>query len=247
MLYTITNTGSTNARPSAIGANTISVSFEGEHIFTVANFTTETTPPYEDPEDDALSYIKILTLPLHGELQVDTVAISAGTIVSAGVIAAGNLKYVAQNPGSAFAETLPAFAFDVADVGSNTLSALTEGVITMSVADEINLPPSNVGDNTINGAYGTTVVFTAADFTANTTPPYSDPEGDAAYKVKITTLPPSGVLSFNGSPVIANQEILLSSVDSGYLVFNQDISVKGSQIIDFNFSISDIGSEQFTA
>ena len=31
MLYTITNTGSTNARPSAIGANSIAVDFEGEH------------------------------------------------------------------------------------------------------------------------------------------------------------------------------------------------------------------------
>mgnify|MGYP003650928965 CR=1 FL=1 len=60
MLYTITNTGSTNARPSSIGSNSISVDYEGEYVFTVANFTTETTPPYEDPEGDALSYIKVL-------------------------------------------------------------------------------------------------------------------------------------------------------------------------------------------
>jgi hypothetical protein len=90
-------------------------------------------------------------------------------------------------------------------------------------------------------------VFTAADFTTNTTPAYSDPESDAPYKLKITTLPLSGLLSFNGSPVFVNQEVLLSAVDSGYLVFNQDLAVKSSQTIAFTFSISDVSSEQFTS
>ena len=188
MLYTITNTGSTNARPSAIGANSIAVDFEGEHVFTVANFTTETTPVYADPEGDALSYIKVITLPTNGELQVDAVTISAGTIVSTGVISAGNFKYVAPNPG-AFVKGDAAFTFDAADSGSNTLSGLSDGVITFSINAEVNSPPDSVGDNTVNGTYGTTTTFTAADFTTNTTPAYSDPDGDAAYKVKVTSLP----------------------------------------------------------
>jgi len=246
MLYTITNTGSTNARPSAIGANSISVDYEGEHVFTVVNFTTETTPAYADPEGDAPSYIKVLTLPSAGELQVDAVAITAGAIVSTGVISAGNFKYIADNPGVAPVAAYT-FTFDIADAGSNTLSGLSDGVMSLSINAEVNSPPDSVGDNTVNGTYGTTTVFDAADFTTNTTPAYGDPEGDAAYKVKITSLPPSGTLSFNGSPVLVNQEILLSSVDAGYLVFNQDPSVKGSQTIDFDFSISDVGSEQFTA
>lgn len=246
MLYTITNTGSTNARPSAIGKNAITVDFEGEHVFTVANFTTETTPAYADPEGNALSYVKVITLPSAGELQVDAVAISAGAIVSTGVISAGNFKYIADNPGVTLSPAY-SFSFDVADAGSNTLSGLSTGIMGITINAEVNSPPDSVGDNTVNGTYGVTTTFTAADFTTNTTPAYSDPDGDAAYKVKVTSLPLSGVLSFNGSPVLVNQEILLSSVDSGYLVFNQDIAVKGSQVISFNFSISDVGSEQFTA
>jgi len=247
MLYTITNTGSTNARPSSIGANTIPVAFEGEVVFTVANFTTETTPPYEDPEGDALSYIKVMTLPSKGELQVDGVAIIAGTIVSAGVISAGNFKYVAAIPGTSFVKNPYSFVFDCADIGSNTLSALVGGVITFDSQPEINLAPDVIGDNTVFGTYGVTTVFTAADFTTNTTPPYNDPEGDIPYKVKILSLPSDGTLSFNGLSVAINQEILLSSVDSGYLTFTQNPAAKGSQILEFDFAVSDLGSKEFTS
>lgn len=246
MLYTITNTGSTNARPSSIGSNSISVDYESEYVFTVANFTTETTPPYEDPEGDALSYIKVFTLPSKGELQVNGVAITAETIVSAGVIAAGNFKYVSENPGISFIKDDYTFRFDCADVGSNTLSSLLSGVMSINVNAEVNLPPDVIGDYTINGTYNNTIVFSSADFTTNTVPAYNDPEGDLPYKVKVLSLPLDGTLSFNGSPVFINQEILLSSVDSGYLTYTQNPAVKGSQILNFDFAVSDFGSKQFT-
>ena len=119
--------------------------------------------------------------------------------------------------------------------------------MSLQLTAAANSAPATVGDNTVSFGYGVTKVFTAADFTTNTTPAYSDPEVDSPYKLKITTLPLSGSLSFNGSPVFINQEVLLSAVDSGYLVFNQDLAVKSSQTIAFTFSISDVGSEQFTS
>jgi len=248
MLYTITNSGSANSRPSQIGANTVATTYGTSYVFTLADFTTGTTPPYADPEDDALSYIKVLTLPSQGELHVNDVAISANTIVSVGVISTGNFKLVppATAPGG-LAELVPSFTFDCADAGSNQLSGLGAGVMSLSLTSAANSAPSTVGDNTVLFGYGVTKVFSAADFTTNTTPAYSDPEGNAAYKVKITSLPSSGSLTFNGSPVLINQEILLSAVDSGYLTFNQDLAVKSSQTITFDFSISDVGSEQFTS
>ena len=248
MLYTITNSGSTNSRPTQIGANTVATTYGTSYVFTLADFTTGTTPIYSDPEGDALSYIQVITLPSQGELHIDDVAISAGQLVTVGIIAAGNFKLVppATKPGG-FAELVPSFKFDCADAGSNSLSGLDTGVMSLTLTTVANSAPSTVGDNTIFRPYGVTKVFTAADFTTNTTPPYSDPEGDLAYKVKITSLPTSGSLSFNGSGVTINQEILLSSVDAGYLVFDQDLAVKSSQAIAFNFAISDVGSEQFTA
>ena len=248
MLYTITNGGSVNSRPTQIGANTVSTTYGTSYVFTLADFTTGTTPVYSDPEGDAMSYIKIITLPSQGEIHVNDVAIVAGTLVTAGVIDTGNLKFVppATAPGG-FAELLPHFDFDCADAGSNALSGLTAGIMSLSLTSAVNSAPDAVGNNTVAFSYGVAKVFTAADFTTNTTPAYNDPEGDAPYKVKITSLPSSGTLNFNGSPVFANQEILLSSVDAGYLSFSQDLAVKGTQSVTFDFSISDVGSEQFTA
>ena len=119
--------------------------------------------------------------------------------------------------------------------------------MNLTLTSAPNSAPATVGDNTILFGYGVAKVFAAADFTTNTTPAYSDPEGDLPYKLKITSLPTSGSLSFNGSPVTINQEMLLSSVDAGYLVYSQDLAVKSSQTIAFDFAISDVGSEQFTA
>lgn len=249
MLYTITNSGSANSRPSQIGANTVATTYGTSYVFTLADFTTGTTPPYADPEDDALSYIKVLTLPSQGELHVNDVAIAANTIVSVGVISTGNFKLVppATMPGILVSELVPSFKFDCADAGSNSLSGLDTGVMSLSLTSAANLAPSTVGDNTILFGYGVAKVFAAADFTTNTTPAYSDPEGDLPYKLKVTSLPTSGSLSFNGSPVAINQEMLLSSVDAGYLIYSQDLSVKSSQSVTFDFAISDVGSEQFTA
>ena len=248
MLYTITNSGSLNSRPTQIGANEVATTYGTSYVFTLADFTTGTTPAYSDPEGDAMSYIKILTLPSQGELHVNDVAVVAGTLVTAGVIDTGNLKYVPLSAPTVvvIGERLH-FDFDCADAGSNALSGLDTGVMGLTVALAQNSAPDAVGDNTVAFSYGVAKVFTAADFTTNTTPAYNDPEGDAPYKVKITSLPTSGVLNFNGSPVFANQEILLSSVDAGYLSFSQDLAVKGSQTVTFDFSISDVGSEQFTA
>ena len=248
MLYTITNSGSLNSRPTQIGANTVATTYGTNYVFTLADFTTGTTPVYSDPEGDAMSYIKIITLPSQGELHVNDVAVVAGTLVTAGVIDTGNFKFVppATDPGG-LAELIPRFDFDCADAGSNALSGLTTGVMSLALTSVPNSAPDAVGDNTLAFSYGVAKVFTAADFTTNTTPAYNDPEGDAPYKVKITSLPTSGVLNFNGSPVFVNQELLLSSVDAGYLSFSQDLAVKGTQTVTFDFSISDVGSEQFTA
>tara|TARA_R110000796_G_scaffold181330_1_gene297943 strand:- start:90568 stop:91293 length:726 start_codon:yes stop_codon:yes gene_type:complete len=240
MLYTVTNSGLQNGRPTAIGANTISIAFAATHVFTLANFTTETTPAYSDPEDDALSYIKILSLPATGTLKIDGVDAILGDQVSSGQISTGNLTYVSAGAGDF------TFEFDAADVGSNSLSGLSTGIITMSVATAINLPPSAVGDNTLAAAYGDSITFTVANFTSETTPSYADPEGDAASLVKILTLPADGTLVFNGIDVIVNQEMTVSEIASGYLVYNPDLAITILQSLTFDFSVADAGSGTHT-
>lgn len=245
MLYTVTNGGLQNGRPTAIGSVSIPVDFGNTHIFTIANFTTETSPAYSDPENDPLAYIKILSLPPFGTLSVTGIifqAITVGTIIQAATISSGNLLYTPSVQPEGYTA---AFKFDAADTGSSSLSGLI-GNVSMVLAAQVNGKPTTIGDNTISKNYSDSHVFTSAQFTTDTTPPYSDPEGDDPLSVKILTLPASGTIQFNGSDVIVNQVILISEIDLGYLVYQPDLLVKTVQSLTFNFSVSDVGSGSFT-
>ena len=202
----------------------------------VANFTTETTPAYSDPEDDALSLIKILTLPSVGTLKLNGIDVIVGQQITSGQISTNNFTYVSTIDGDY------TFTFDAADVGSNSLSGLSTGIITMSVAEKINLPPSVVGDNAFNLSYGDSLIFTTANFTSGTTPAYVDPEGDPPQSVKILSLPANGDLVHNGINVIVNQVIPVSEINSGYLIYEPDLSETALQNLSFNFSVADTGS-----
>lgn len=240
MLYTITNSGLQNGRPTQIGANTINIAFGATHTFTVANFTTETTPVYSDPEGDALSFIKILSLPSTGTLQVNGVDVTLNQVITVANITTNNFTYISNGSGSF------SFQFDAADAGSNSLSGLSSGLINMVVAVAVNLPPDVVGDNAFILDYGETKVFTVADFTTGTTPAYNDPEGDPASKIKILTLPANGLLKFNGVNVLVNQEMTVAEIAAGYLVYEPDLLIETLQSLSFTYAIADSGSGQYS-
>jgi len=108
-----------------------------------------------------------------------------------------------------------------------------------------NLPASEVGDGTTSTDHGVTVVFTRAMFTTSTTPPYADPEGDAALNLKVTSLPIAGILKLNGVNVTLNQIISFANIDSGlftYLPDNADLTAYSTV---FTFEIADAGSGIF--
>ena len=246
MIYTVTNSGleGINGRPTSIGENTITINWGEEYVHNVANFTTETTPVYSDPENDPLSYIKVLSRPDQGKLYLNGVEVQTGDTITSGDLSTGNLKYV---PLSSLPEDgyLTAWRFDAADTGSNSLTGTLDGVIIMEVLSGVNLPPDVVGDKSISLAYGVTKVFSTADFTSGTIPAYNDPEGDAPYQLKILDLPSAGFLLFNNIVVVANQVIDFTEVDAGYLRYMPDNAIVTSQSLNFNFSVSDTGSNQF--
>ena len=239
MLITITNGGLPNGRPTKIGVNAIDVLYGVQHVFTIANFTTETSPPYSDPENDPLSYIKILSLPSTGVIELNSSPVSINDNISSGDLSSGNLIYIPSSSGYF------QFLFDVADTGSNSLSGLDTGLISMNVADEINLPPTAVGNGAISIDYSVTIFFTRANFTTNTTPSYSDPENDSAESLKILSLPSAGTLRHNGSVVTINQVIPFTEIDAGYFIYLPNITITDSQQLDFDFSIADSGSGIF--
>lgn len=240
MIISITTSALSNSRPSAIGSNSISIDYGNDYTFTLADFTTDTSPAYADPEGDELSFVYISTLPSIGELQVNGSAVSIGDEIVSGDISTGNFTYVSDT--GVTDQTTVSFTFDIADQGSSTVSGLDDGIMTIVIAEEENEPPSNIDDNSLGLSYAQSVVFTSANFQVG----YSDPEGDAAYSIKILSLPSAGTLTLDGSAVSINQEILFTEISAGYLVYTPEISVTTAVDYSFEFSISDEGSKEFT-
>lgn len=112
-----------NQPPSSVGDNSVTIANGSTHIFTVAQFTTETTPAYADPEGDNASQLKITGLPVDGELQFNGVPVTLNQIIpltGAISVSSGAFRYVSeQNSPTADTET---FTFQISDEGSGLFS-----------------------------------------------------------------------------------------------------------------------------
>jgi len=118
--------------------------------------------------------------------------------------------------------------------------------ITMDSGAYVNLPPDVVGDNTLATDNRTTLIYTMAMFTTGTTPPYNDPEGDAADAVRVDTLPVDGELQLNAVAVTPGQIISKVDIDNNLFTFvppDQD----GLDQDTWTFSVRDTGSGQFSS
>jgi len=244
--FTVTVNSKDNQPPNQIGNNLIGLDHNTEYVFTIDDFTTNTTPSYSDPEDDPASSIRILALPDIGNLEFNNTPI---TIVPRDVtsveLLAGLLTYQA-DPLNTDGYISGTFKFDVADSGSLQYSGL-EAFMTFKVAPVSNSPATEVGDNSVTIEYGEVIVFTSADFTTNTTPAYSDPENDNPALLRIDSLPSSGTLLLNNVPVVINQVILFSDIAAGNLTFENDPTDTDGETTNFNFSIADSGSGIFVS
>lgn len=131
--------------------------------------------------------------------------------------------------------------FKTSDNNSNKkFSNMATMIINVSAKE--NLPPI-IGNNEIDIEYNSTYVFTQDDFTTNTTPPYSDPEGNPPYKLKVLSLPVNGIFTFNGINITVNQEILFTDINSGLLQITGTKADINGESFSFNFTISDTGSQ----
>jgi large repetitive protein len=117
---------------------------------------------------------------------------------------------------------------------------------TINISGPANQPPT-IGDGERSTSYGTMVVFKRADFTTNTTPPYSDPEGDAPLNLKVTSLPAGGTLKLDGIDVTINQEIPFSDIDLNKLTYTPDNANTAAHDVTFGFEISDTGSATYVS
>lgn len=240
---TISIAAAINQPPNSTGWGSAAMLYNALYVFTLEDFTTETIPPYADPEGDALENVKITVLPTLGSLLLSAVPVVANDNISSADLIAGNLTYqadVAVTAGYFDADMM----FTVSDVGSSTFTSPAYRFELTAEAQE-NQPPSAVGDGVMNLEYGETGVFTRAMFTTLATPPYADPEGDAALILKITGLPVLGEIQLNGVPVIVNQTITFANIDLGVLTYVPDLADTDGDMQGFTHQIADEGSGEF--
>tara|TARA_R110002049_G_scaffold231127_1_gene403367 strand:- start:12581 stop:13318 length:738 start_codon:yes stop_codon:yes gene_type:complete len=231
-----------NLPPSASGWNSISVAYGATHVFTLANFTTETTPPYADPEGDGLKEIKITALPSQGTLKKGVTAVSVSDVITNAELVAGDLTYESDS-GDTDGYSDGFMEFLVSDDGSSTFTTSPK-TITFVVAGNVNQAPSSVGDGELDIVVGSTTIFTRAMLTSGLNPAYSDPEGDAALNLLIETVPVYGNLYLNGVLVVDDQVIPFADIDAGNLTYVNDSLATISDEL-FSFKISDAGSGEY--
>ena len=209
-----------------------------DYIFQTRDFTTN----FSDPYDGSYKTVRITSLPSNGILKYNGENVAVGFEFN---IANVNNLVLSINGLTGVVSTF--FTFQTSNDNINTLFS-NMATFTINIDAQINQPPSTVGDNSITIANSATYIFTVADFTTNTTPPYADPEGDAAENLRILSLPVDGEIQFNGVTVTLNQIIPFTgaqSIASGLLRYVASATNPAADIESFNFEISDSGSNTF--
>ncbi len=105
-----------NLAPTEVGDGSETIGFGEDLVFTRAMFTTDTSPAYSDPESDAASLLKIVSLPTSGVLKLNGVLVSANQEIDFANIDSGLLVFTGDI--SSLSGVTSTFEFQIADVGS---------------------------------------------------------------------------------------------------------------------------------
>lgn len=230
---TITTLVHGNNAPTVNG-NIITLDGELLYYFTPEQFKVN----FNDVDGDLPELVRIESLPSSGALLFNNEYISEGFIFN--ISDANLLAY--ERIDDPYNDN---FIFRTSDDNITNKLFSNMANFTITVEGKINQPPV-VGDGTASSDYNTPITFTRAMFTTNTTPPYSDPEGDAALKLKITVLPATGTIKLSGVAISANAIIDFTDIDAGLLTFSPDPAQTSTHVPSFTFGIADAGSNIFS-
>ncbi|MBF0187870.1 MAG: DUF4347 domain-containing protein [Magnetococcales bacterium] len=160
------------------------------------------TTYFADPDGDALAAIIVKTLPEHGSLLLNGVAVTVNQEIAAADL--GKLTFV---PTANWHGTT-AFTYGVSDG-----KIVAEGTATARIGvASVNDAPT-LTDGIQTGREDSGLSIEADAFTRA----FRDIDGDTLQTIKITTLPEHGTLRLNGEPVSVNQVIPVA--DLGTLAF----------------------------
>src|SRR5439155_151256 len=158
----------------------------------------------------------------------------AGQFVSVADITAGRFVFTPAPDanGSAYAS----FTFQVQDNGGTANGGVdldpTPRLLTVNVT-AVNDAPIGTA-TTVTTLEDTPYTFARADF--GFTDPHDSPP-DAFQAVRITTMPVSGILLDDGTPVTAGQFVSVADIDARRLVFTPAADANGLAYASFTFQV----------
>ncbi|WRH68813.1 MAG: Ig-like domain-containing protein [Planktothrix sp. GU0601_MAG3] len=210
---------------------TVSTNEDIDYTFTVNDFG------FSDILDgNNFTQVKITTLPATGSLTLNGNAVTAGNLVTVSDITSGKLKFTPalHDNGNNYAN----FTFQVQDDGGIANGGVNldpvANTITIDVTP-VNDAPSGA-DKTVSTNEDIDYTFTVNDFG------FSDIlDGNNFTQVKITTLPATGSLTLNGTPVDAGNSVTVSDITSGKLKFTPAPNDNGNNYANFTFQVQDDG------
>lgn len=110
-----------NQPPSSVGDNTVDTPYNTPITITQGMLTTQTTPPYADPENDPAYMLKVLTLPTQGTLKYNNSNVIVNQEIPFSGIATGGLTYTPN--GSTITSHSVQFTFAISDTGSQQFTS----------------------------------------------------------------------------------------------------------------------------
>ncbi len=228
------NVTSVNDAPTGTD-KTITALEDRAYTFTAADFG------FSDPNDspaNALSAVRITSLPTAGTLANNGVAVTAGQLITLANITSGRLKFTAA--ANANGLNYASLTFQVQDNGGTANGGInldaSANTITFNVTS-VNDAPAGA-NRTVATLEDTAYTFTAADF--GFTDPNDSP-ANSLMAVKITTLPTAGAISNNGVAVTAGQFITLAEITGGLLKYTPAANANGAPYRTFTFQVQDDG------
>ena len=215
------NLTNVNEAPSGTNA-TVTITEDTAHVLTAANFG------FSDVDaGDALSAVRIDTLPTAGTLTLSGTAVTAGQVITTADLAAGQLVFTpaANANGTGYARV----AFSVRD--STSLYDPTPNTLTVNVT-AVNDRPVMTANSGSSVAEGGTDTITSAELAA------VDVDNSAAQiRFSVGTGPAHGRLELTTRPGVALATFTQADLAANRLVYRHD----GSETLSdrFTFTVSD--------
>ncbi|WP_230146720.1 cadherin-like domain-containing protein, partial [Pedobacter sp. Bi126] len=183
--------------------------------FAAIDFTSKFT----DKDNNPLTKIRIVDLPLNGTLQLNGVAITVGQ-----EIIAADLDKITFVPNADWNGST-SFNWNGSD---GTAYAVSNAPVNITVTPVNDVPV--VAAISKSGVEDTPIPFAAADFTSK----FTDKDNNPLTKIRIVDLPLNGTLQLNGIAITVGQEIIAADLDKITFVPNADWN--GSTSFNWNGS-----------